>query len=250
MLGADLKAVVGTDVRVCSGGVVVVVRLGRRPRTAPVLARYGDRLVRASTWAGERLLVGGGVARPAQRHEPPHRLALWGWRATPDRALPDASHLAVQGGRGDRAPDVHGRGRHHLLPASRGSRGHAPAGRRGVGRGSARRRTLSPGVLERLEEVVDASGVADRKRCSRSGCVPASSACTRSWWECSSPSPSPSPTGDRRPATGDRRPATGDRRPAHLTRIHAALVALPEAERWRLGVVVNWKAGPHLLSYR
>jgi hypothetical protein len=55
---------------------------------------------------------------------------------------------------------------------------------------------------------------------------------------------------DGRPATGDRRPATGDRRPAHLTRIHAALVALPEAERWRLGVVVNWKAGPHLLSYR
>jgi hypothetical protein len=66
MLGADLKAVVGTDVRVCSGGVVVVVRLGRRPRTAPVLARYGDRLVRASTWAGERLLVGGGS--PARRN--------------------------------------------------------------------------------------------------------------------------------------------------------------------------------------
>lgn len=41
-----------------------------------------------------------------------------------------------------------------------------------------------------------------------------------------------------------------DGRPAHLTRVHAALVALGEAERTRLGVVVEWKSGSHLLTYR
>ena len=41
-----------------------------------------------------------------------------------------------------------------------------------------------------------------------------------------------------------------DHRPAHLTRVHRALVGLPEAERRRLCVVVPWKSGPHLLTYR
>ena len=44
--------------------------------------------------------------------------------------------------------------------------------------------------------------------------------------------------------------ALGDQRPAHLTRVHAALVGLAEHERRRLGVVVDWLRGPHLLSYR
>ena len=35
-----------------------------------------------------------------------------------------------------------------------------------------------------------------------------------------------------------------------LTRVHAALSALGEDERRRLGVVVVWKCGPHLLTYR
>jgi hypothetical protein len=39
-------------------------------------------------------------------------------------------------------------------------------------------------------------------------------------------------------------------RPAHLTRVHRALVSLPEAEQRRLGVVTGWKHGPHLLTYR
>ena len=39
-------------------------------------------------------------------------------------------------------------------------------------------------------------------------------------------------------------------RPAHLSRVHAGLVALEEAERRRLGVVVEWRNGAHLLSYR
>ena len=44
--------------------------------------------------------------------------------------------------------------------------------------------------------------------------------------------------------------ALADGRPAHLTRVHAALLALGEVDRRRLGVVVEWKCGPHLLSYR
>jgi hypothetical protein len=41
-----------------------------------------------------------------------------------------------------------------------------------------------------------------------------------------------------------------DHRPAHLTRVHHALISLPEADQRRLGVVADWKAGPHLLTYR
>jgi len=39
-------------------------------------------------------------------------------------------------------------------------------------------------------------------------------------------------------------------RPAHLTRVHQALTSLPETDRIRLGVVADWKHGPHLLTYR
>ena len=41
-----------------------------------------------------------------------------------------------------------------------------------------------------------------------------------------------------------------DGRPAHLTRVHAALTALPEADQTRLGVLAPWKTGPHQLTYR
>ena len=44
--------------------------------------------------------------------------------------------------------------------------------------------------------------------------------------------------------------ALAEGRPAQLTRAHAALLALPEADRARLGVVVDWRTGPHWLSYR
>jgi len=44
--------------------------------------------------------------------------------------------------------------------------------------------------------------------------------------------------------------AAADGRPAHLSRVHAALLALPDAEQRRLGVVAEWKGGPHLLTYR
>jgi len=41
-----------------------------------------------------------------------------------------------------------------------------------------------------------------------------------------------------------------DHRPAHLTRVHQALADLPEADQRRLGVLADWKTGPHLLTYR
>ena len=41
-----------------------------------------------------------------------------------------------------------------------------------------------------------------------------------------------------------------DSRPAHLTRVHAALTGLPEADQARLGVTEAWKTGPHQLTYR
>jgi hypothetical protein len=41
-----------------------------------------------------------------------------------------------------------------------------------------------------------------------------------------------------------------DHRPAHLTRVHQALTTLPEDDQRRLGVVADWKRGPHLLTCR
>jgi len=41
-----------------------------------------------------------------------------------------------------------------------------------------------------------------------------------------------------------------DHRPAHLTRVHHALISLPEGDQRRLGVVADWKNGPHRLTYR
>src|SRR6516164_8088135 len=44
--------------------------------------------------------------------------------------------------------------------------------------------------------------------------------------------------------------AAADHRPAHLTRVHQALTSLPEDDQARLGVLADWKTGPHRLTYR
>jgi hypothetical protein len=44
--------------------------------------------------------------------------------------------------------------------------------------------------------------------------------------------------------------AQADGRPAHLTRVRQALTSLPEDDQRRLGVIRNWKCGPHRLTYR
>jgi hypothetical protein len=41
-----------------------------------------------------------------------------------------------------------------------------------------------------------------------------------------------------------------DHRPAHLTRVHQALTSLPGDDQRRLGVIADWKHGPHQLTYR
>ena len=85
--------------------------------------------------------------------------------------------------------------------------------------------------LARLEEVTGASGIAPRIEMML-------------------------PIGVRRRQLTARTLLTGmllalaGRRPAHLTEIHAALTALPEADQVRLGVIAYWKTGPHQLTYR
>jgi hypothetical protein len=44
--------------------------------------------------------------------------------------------------------------------------------------------------------------------------------------------------------------ALADGRPAHLTRVHRALAGLPAGDQRRLGVLADWKHGPHPLTYR
>jgi hypothetical protein len=41
-----------------------------------------------------------------------------------------------------------------------------------------------------------------------------------------------------------------DGRPAHLTRVHQSLTSLPEDAQVRLGIIADWKRGPHQLTYR
>ena len=44
--------------------------------------------------------------------------------------------------------------------------------------------------------------------------------------------------------------ALSDGRPAHLARVHRALIGLGEPDQRRLGVIAQWKSGPHELTYR
>jgi hypothetical protein len=44
--------------------------------------------------------------------------------------------------------------------------------------------------------------------------------------------------------------AQADGRPAHLTRVHQALTGLPWDDQRRLGIIADWKHGPHQLTYR
>jgi hypothetical protein len=59
LIRADLRDVHGTDVACRSGGVIVTVRGGARPRAVPVLARYHGPLLAAAASAGTALVCGG-----------------------------------------------------------------------------------------------------------------------------------------------------------------------------------------------
>ena len=85
--------------------------------------------------------------------------------------------------------------------------------------------------LAALEEIIDTSGIAPRVELLL-------------------------PTGVRRRQLRVRTLLAGmmlsqaDQRPAHLTRVRDALTALPEPDQVRLGVLEDWKTGPHQLTYR
>jgi integrase len=66
LIRADLRAVHGSDVICRSGGVIVDVRGGARPRVVPALARYHGRLLAAARFAGTGLVIGG--ADPGRRN--------------------------------------------------------------------------------------------------------------------------------------------------------------------------------------
>ncbi len=89
----------------------------------------------------------------------------------------------------------------------------------------------APAALARLEEIIDASGVASRIEARL-------------------------PAGVRHRQLRVRTLLAGmmltqaDYRPAHLTRVRDVLTALPAADQVRLGVTEDWKTGPHLLTYR
>jgi integrase len=58
LMGADLRAVRGSDVVARSGGVLIEVK-GPRPRFVPVLACYHERVVSAAHFAGAGYVIGG-----------------------------------------------------------------------------------------------------------------------------------------------------------------------------------------------
>src|SRR6266550_7690916 len=129
-----------------------------------------------------------------------------------------------------RAGHVHARRRDQLLPAARRPDRRARAGGRGRGGETPRRRpAMIP--LAAWEEIIDASGVAPRIEAML-------------------------PAGVRPRQLSVRTLLAGmclakaDHRPAHLTRVHQALTSLPEDEQRRLGVIADWKHGPHRLTYR
>jgi hypothetical protein len=86
-------------------------------------------------------------------------------------------------------------------------------------------------ALSQIEEIIDASGAAPRVEVQL-------------------------PTGVRHRQLRVRTLLAGmlltqaDHRPAHLIRVRDALIALPEPDQVRLGVLEDWKTGPHLLTYR
>jgi hypothetical protein len=62
LYAGELRDVVGTDVVVRSGGVLVLVK-GKRPRAVPVLVAFQERLLKAASFAGADYIIGGSDAR-------------------------------------------------------------------------------------------------------------------------------------------------------------------------------------------
>jgi integrase len=230
LTGADLRQARGSDVACRSGGVVVQVR-GRRPRAVPVLTRYHEPLLAAAASAGNRLVTGGQDPSP-RNVTTPLVSALAGGTGLPRPVPPAAGHLAGRLRAAPRAGHVHAGGRHHLLTAPRRHHRHARPRRRGRGGRPARSREVNGQMpLAALEDITGRASVAARIEMLL-------------------------PVGVRRRQLKVRTLLTGmlltqaDHRPAHLTRVHEALTGLPADDQARLGVIAEWRTGPHQLTYR
>src|SRR5207249_12139866 len=129
------------------------------------------------------------------------------------------------------AGDVHARGRDQLLPAAR--RPDRRPGTRQRGQSGEIARGGPPAMipLAAFEEIIDASGVAARIEAVLPAGVRSRQLRVRT-------------------LLAGMCLTQGDHRPAHLTRVHQALTSLPEDEQRRLGVIADWKHGPHRLTYR
>ena len=235
LIRADLRNVRGTDITARSGGVIVTVG-GRRPRTVPVLARYHDRLLASAAFAGGQLVTGGTDPGRHKHREPADPVAGRRGRAAAARHLPATRDVAGRLRAAARPARLPARRRDHLLPAA-GRHHRRPRPRqRGAGRDAARRAAHRQQAavsfsLAVIEDIIDNSGVAPVIE-------------------------SLLPAAVRRRQLTARTLILGmllalaDDRPAQLTRAHAALTALPGADQRRLGVIADWKNGPHQLTYR
>ena len=220
----------GTDVTTRSGGVVVQV-CGARPRAVPVLARYHQQLLASAEFAAFRLLIGG--RDPARRNVTyPLVAALSGGTGLPrlDTSRLRATWLAETAARIGLPAFMHAAG---ISCSQRLGDiiANTPARRRGRSRRTARREHEMSIPLTVIEDTVNASGAAPGIQTLLPACVRGRQLTART-------------------LLIGMQITLADGRPAQLTRVHAALTALPEADQIRLGVLAQWKTGPHQLTYR
>jgi hypothetical protein len=231
LAGADLRAVRGTDV-ICRSGGVIVEAGGARPRAVPVLSRYHDILLASAEFAGTALVTGGtgpgrkNITTPLARSlsggtglprlEVSRLRMTWLHDCAQLPGLATFMHAAgitsIPSGSATCSP----RWTRPMRPRqSRCSerRGERPGGAGGPGRPHRRLR----------RRAADRGAAADRVR-HRQLRV--------------------------RTLLAGMLLSQADHRPAHLTRVRDALTALPPADQVRLGVLEDWKTGPHQLTCR
>ncbi len=233
LIRGDLRNVRGTDVTARPGGVIVAVTGGRAPRAVPVLARYHARLLAAAAFAGENFLTGGTEPERGNITNPLTRSLAGGgglppW--TPPGCAPPGWPTAPRPSAWRRSCAPPG------SPAASTSATSPPAWNPAARPAPSPCSAAGPGnpvsvPLAVIEDIIDASGTAllieDLL-----------------------------PVGARARQLGTRTLLTGmmlalaDGRPAHLTRVRQALTGLSQADQERLGVIAEWKTGPHQLTYR
>ena len=196
----------------------------------PVLARYHARLLASSRFAGTGLVCGG--TDPGRRNiTSPLISALDGGAGLPrlDTSRLRATWLADCAELLGLATFMHAAGISCSQRLGDLVAGLVP-GRRGRG-GETTRGCPAMILLAAFEAVIDASGVAARIEAMLPAGVRARQLRVRT-------------------LLAGMCLAQADHRPAHLTRVHQSLTALSDDDKRRLGVIADWKRGPHTLTYR